>query len=123
MPASAAASSPHSRRSFSTHVVATHGCPGCSDSALPKNPAGKNDPPAHWPSASCFASSAAPNPSRCDAGTGRLPHLGRGTRQVTFDLPAQGGIGVEQPVEQAGVGGHASTLAMTTDARKADGLS
>src|SRR4029434_10333767 len=101
VPASAAASRPHSRRVLSVHVVAVHGWPASSAVSEPwksKSP-GKYAPPAHCPSGSCSASSRAPKP--CLAIWARVAsHLLRRAREVAFDLPAQRRVRVEQPVEQ-----------------------
>ncbi len=58
------ASRPHSRNELSVHVVAVQGCELCSAASVPakSNSAGKNAPPAHWPSRSCNESRRAPNP-------------------------------------------------------------
>ena len=58
------ASRPHSRNELSVQVVAVQGCELCSAASGPakSNSAGKNAPPAHWPSRSCNESRRAPNP-------------------------------------------------------------
>src|SRR4051794_1122188 len=62
---STAASRPHSRNELSVHVVAVHGCPAPSAASGPSKSksAGKNAPPAHWPSGPWSASRRAPKPS------------------------------------------------------------
>ena len=59
-----------------------------------------------------------PEPLGGDAGPRGFPRLGRSAGQVPLDLPAEGRVGIEQPVEDAGVGGHACTLPTGADKAK-----
>ena len=64
-----------------------------------RRPLGQYAPPPHGPSAPWAARSWAPQPSRGDLRALGRDLVGRRIGQVAHHLPADGGIGVEQPVD------------------------
>ncbi len=99
------ASTPHSRSEFSDQVVAVHGWPAPSAASGPSKSKSRGEERAAGPLAVRVLQGEQPGaePLGRDASAGRRPDLLRGAEQVPLDLPAQRGVGVEQPVDQGTV--------------------